>query len=137
VAERRARPGDDLTSALLTAELDGERLTDQNVMAFLFLMIIAGNETTTKLVGNAAYWLWRNPEQRALLRAQPELIPRWVEETLRYDNSTQMLARTLTADVTLHGQTMRAGDKVLLLVGAANRDERAFPTGPIRSVARP
>jgi hypothetical protein len=126
VAERRRLPGDDLTSALLVAELDGERLTDQNVMAFLFLMIIAGNETTTKLVGNALYWLWRNPEQRALLRANLDLVPRWVEETLRYDNSTQMLARTLTADVTLHGRTMHAGEKVLLLVGAANRDERVF-----------
>ena len=55
------------------------------------------------------------------------MIPRWVEETLRYDNSSQALARTLTTDVTLHGKTMRAGDKVLLLVGAANRDERVFP----------
>jgi cytochrome P450 len=127
VAERRAEPGDDLTSALLAAELDGERLTDREVMAFLFLMIIAGNETTTKLLGNAVYWLWRNPDQRALVRAQPDLVPRWVEETLRYDNSTQALARTLTTDVALHGKTMRAGDKVLLLVGAANRDERAFP----------
>jgi cytochrome P450 len=127
VAGRRTQPGDDLTSALLAAELDGERLTDQNVMAFLFLMIIAGNETTTKLVGNAVYWLWRNPEQRALLREQPDLIPRWVEETLRYDNSSQALARTLTADATLHGKTMRAGEKVLLLIGAANRDERVFP----------
>jgi cytochrome P450 len=127
VAERRRRPGDDLTSALLVAELDGERLTDQNVMAFLFLMIIAGNETTTKLLGNAAYWIARNPDQRALVRANLDLVPRWVDETLRYDNSTQALARTLTADTTLHGKTMRAGDKVLLLVGAANRDERVFP----------
>ena len=127
VAARRRRPGEDLTSALCGAELDGERLTDQHVMAFLFLMIIAGNETTTKLLGNALYWLARNPEQRALVRARPDLVPRWVEETLRYDNSTQMLARTLTADTALHGRTMRAGDKVLLLVGAANRDERVFP----------
>ena len=127
VAERRRRPGEDLTSALLAAELDGERLSDREAMAFLFLMIIAGNETTTKLVGNAAYWAWRNPDQRALVRRSADMIPRWVEETLRYDNSSQALARTLTTDVTLHGKTMRAGDKVLLLVGAANRDERVFP----------
>jgi cytochrome P450 len=127
VAERRRRPGEDLTSALLAAELDGERLSDREVMAFLFLMIIAGNETTTKLLGNAAYWAWRNPDQRALVRRSPDMIPRWVEETLRYDNSSQALARTLTTDVTLHGKTLRAGDKVLLLVGAANRDERVFP----------
>jgi cytochrome P450 len=127
VAERRRQPSEDLTSALLAAELDGERLSDREVMAFLFLMIIAGNETTTKLLGNAAYWIWRNPDQRALLRGAPDLIPRWVEETLRYDNSSQALARTLTVDVSLHGKTMRAGDKVLLLVGAGNRDERVFP----------
>jgi hypothetical protein len=96
-------------------------------MAFLFLMIIAGNETTTKLLGNAVYWLARHPDQRALVRAHFDLVPRWVDETLRYDNSSQMLARTLTADTTLHGKTMRAGEKVLLLIGAANRDERAFP----------
>jgi len=127
VAQCRTQPGHDLTSALLAAELDGERLTDRDVMAFLFLMIIAGNETTTKLLGNAVYWLWRNPDQRALVREQPDLVARWVEETLRYDNSSQALARTLTTDVALHGTTMRAGDKVLLLVGAANRDERVFP----------
>jgi hypothetical protein len=127
VAERRRRPGADLTSALAAAELDGERLSDRDIMAFLFLMVIAGNETTTKLLGNALYWLWRNPAERALVRADPGLVPRWVEETLRYDSSTQALARTLTTDTTLHGATMRAGDKVLLLLGAANRDERVFP----------
>jgi hypothetical protein len=127
VAERRRRPGEDLTSALAEAELDGERLSDRDIKAFLFLMVIAGNETTTKLLGNALYWLWRNPPERALVRADPALVPRWVEETLRYDSSTQALARTLTVDTTLHGQTMRAGDKVLLLLGAANRDERVFP----------
>lgn len=127
VAARRRQPGDDLTSALIAAELDGERLSDREVMAFLFLMIIAGNETTTKLLGNALYWIWRNPDQRRLLREGPDMIPRWVEETLRYDNSSQALARTLTTDVELHGRTLRAGDKVLLLIGAANRDERVFP----------
>jgi cytochrome P450 len=127
VADRRRQPGDDLTSGLLAVELDGERLSDREVMAFLFLMIIAGNETTTKLLGNAAYWAWKNPDQRTLLRGAPDMIPRWVEETLRYDNSSQALARTLTADVTLHGKTLRAGDKALLLVGAGNRDERVFP----------
>ncbi|HWP66520.1 MAG TPA: cytochrome P450 [Candidatus Limnocylindria bacterium] len=127
VAARRRQPGDDLTSALIAAELDGERLSDREVMAFLFLMIIAGNETTTKLLGNALYWIWRNPDQRRLLREGPAMIPRWVEETLRYDNSSQALARTLTTDVELHGRTLRAGDKVLLLIGAANRDERVFP----------
>ncbi len=126
VAERRLRPRDDLTGALLAADIDGDRLSDYEVLGFLFLMIIAGNETTTKLLGNALYWLWRNPEQRRLVQADPRLIPRWVEETLRYDGSTQALARTVTTDIELHGQRLRADDRVVLLIGSANRDERVF-----------
>ena len=126
VADRRKQPCDDLSAALLTAEVEGDRLDDSEVVGFLFLMIIAGNETTAKLLGNALYWLWRNPEQRRSIDADPKLIPRWVEETLRYDGSTQALARTLTADVELHGERLRAGDRVVLLVGSGNRDERVF-----------
>jgi cytochrome P450 len=127
VADHRAHPRDDLTAALLAAEIDGDRLDDVEILGFLFLMIIAGNETTTKLLGNAVYWLARNPDQRRLVAADPALIPRWVEETLRYDGSTQALARTVVGDVELHGRTMRDGDRVVLLVGSGNRDERAFP----------
>jgi hypothetical protein len=127
VADHRARPHDDLTAALLAAEIDGDRLEDAEVLGFLFLMIIAGNETTTKLLGNALYWLWRNAEQRRLVAADPTLIPRWVEETLRYDGSTQALARTVVGDQDLHGVRLRDGDRVVLLVGSANRDERVFP----------
>jgi hypothetical protein len=127
VADRRQQPRDDLTGALLAAEIDGDRLTDYEVLGFLFLMIIAGNETTTKLLGNALYWLWRNPDQRRLVQDDPTLVPRWVEETLRYDGSTQALARTVATDVELHGHTLRANDRVVLLIGSANRDERVFP----------
>lgn len=126
LGERKRQRGNDLVSALLDTDIDGERLEDKEIIAFLFLMVIAGNETTTKLLGNAVYWLWRNPDQRAVLRQQPQLVPQWVEETLRYDNSTQMLARTLTRDTTLHGRQLHAGDRLLLLLGAANRDERVF-----------
>jgi hypothetical protein len=126
VGERRRKSGTDLASALLEADIDGQRLADIEVMSFLFLMIIAGNETTTKLLGNALYWLWRNPTQRELVRADPRLIPPWIEETLRYDGSTQMLARAVRGEVTLHGHTLREDDRVLVLLGAANRDERAF-----------
>jgi len=127
IAARRRSPRDDLTSALLAAEIDGDRLSDREIIGFLFLMIVAGNETTTKLLGNAVYWLSRNPDQRQKLRRDPTLIPLWVEETLRYDNSTQALARLVARDVELHGEKLRAGDKLVLLVGSANRDERAFP----------
>jgi len=136
VAERRLRPGDDLASALCAAELDGERLADKDVMAFLYLMIIAGNETTTKLLANALYWLQQNPAARAEVRADPALVPAWVEETLRYDNSTQLMARTAAREAEIHGQTIRAGDKVLLLIGSANRDERVFPDPDVYDLHR-
>ena len=126
VAERRRRPTHDLTSALLAAELDGERLSDDDLIAFLFLMVVAGNETTTKLLGHAWYWAWRNPGERAKAFADPGRIPDWVEETLRYDTSSQFIVRTATEDVALHGGVIPAGGRVLLLLGSANRDPRAF-----------
>ncbi|WP_067819580.1 cytochrome P450 [Actinomadura kijaniata] len=126
VAERRRRRRDDLTSALLDAEIDGDRLTDEEVIAFLFLMVVAGNETTTKLLANALYWGWRNPGQAAKPFADPARVDDWIEETLRYDTSSQMLARTVTRDLTLHDRRVAAGDRMLLLVGSANRDPRAF-----------
>ncbi|GAG42753.1 unnamed protein product, partial [marine sediment metagenome] len=74
----------------------------------------------------SVYWLAKNPEERERVARDPGLIPRWIEETLRYDNSTQLLARTVGYDLELHGSKLREGDKVLLLVGSANRDERVF-----------
>jgi cytochrome P450 len=127
VAERRRRPGDDLTSALIAAELDGRRLSDDDLIAFLFLMVVAGNETTTKLLGHAWYWAWRNPGERAKAFSDPARIPDWVEETLRYDTSSQFIVRTATEDIPLHGGVVPAGDRVLLMLGSANRDPRAFP----------
>jgi len=126
LVRRRARPGDDLVSALLDTEVDGERLSDAEIIGFCFLLVIAGNETTTKMLGNAMTLLDRHPDQRAWLVANPAGIAGAVEEVVRYDNSTQMLARVLTRDVTLHDVTMPAGKKVLLLIGSANRDERAI-----------
>ena len=126
MADWRRRPGEDLASALCAAELDGERLSDKDVIAFLYLMIIAGNETTTKLFANALYWWQRNPGARAEVTADPTLIPAWIEETLRYDNSTQLMARTETRGVELHGEKIRAGEKVTFWEMSANRDERVF-----------
>jgi len=127
VEERKRQPGDSLVDALIAAEVDGERLTDQNVMSFLFLMIIAGNETTTKLLANALYWISLNPDARRAVEADRSLIPQWVEETLRFDNSSQILGRVTTCDVSIRGTTIPKGDRVLLLVGAANRDPEVFP----------
>lgn len=127
IAARRRKPGEDLASALLRVEVDGERLSDSEILAFCYLMIIAGNETTTKLLANCLYWLGRNPAERAKVSGHPERIGDWIEETLRYDNSTQLMSRTLTCDVEMHGEKLREGDRLLLLIGSANRDEAVFP----------
>jgi len=138
VQQRRANPTDDLTSALVQAELDGDRLSDDEINAFLCLMVVAGNETTTKLLGNALFHLSAHPDQRAdVLAGGADLVQPWVEETLRFDNSTQMLARYVTTDVELHGRTMPAGSKLLLLIGAANRDDRVFAEPGRYNVHRP
>ncbi|HUY66448.1 MAG TPA: cytochrome P450 [Acidimicrobiales bacterium] len=127
VDQRRADPRDDLTSELLEAELDGDKLTDEEVIAFLFLMVVAGNETTTKLLGNAWLWGWHNPDQRAKPLSDPTRVTDWVEETLRYDTSSQMLLRVTRVPMRLHGVDIPEGERVLLLVGSANRDEDVFP----------
>jgi cytochrome P450 len=127
VRTRRRRPADDLTSALLSADLGGDRLVDDEIISFLFLMVVAGNETTTKLLANAWYWGWRFPDERAKVFADPGRIPDWVDETLRFDTSSQMLLRVTTGDVELHGHVLPDGERVLLLVGSANRDPRCFP----------
>lgn len=126
LAERRRRPADDLTSALLAAQVEGDRLADHEIIAFLFLMVVAGNETTTKLLGNALFHLDAHPDQRSQVLADPALVEPWIEETLRFDTSSQMLARHLLADVELHGRTAPAGSRLLLVLGSANRDERVF-----------
>ncbi|MGX1808779.1 cytochrome P450 [Nocardia sp. NPDC055321] len=126
LALRRKRRTEDLTSVLLDVEADGDKLTDDEIIGFMFLMVVAGNETTTKLLGNALYWAGRNPEQYAKAAAQPELVGDWVEETLRYDASSQILARTAAVDLEYYGRTVPQGSKVLLLIGAANRDASAF-----------
>jgi len=126
VAERRKKPTDDLTSALLEAEIDGDRLNDDEIIGFMFLMVIAGNETTTKLLANAAFWGHRNPDQLGPVYDDAARIPLWVEETLRYDTSSQILARTVAGDLELYDTTIPDGDVVLLLPGSAHRDERVF-----------
>jgi cytochrome P450 len=126
IAERRKTPAEDLTSALLEAQIGGDRLTDEEILGFMFLMVIAGNETTTKLLANAAFWGHKNPEQLIPVYADLSLVPRWVEETLRYDTSSQILARTVSGEFDLYDTTIPEGDVLLLLPGSAHRDERVF-----------
>jgi cytochrome P450 len=127
IEQRRQRPGEDLVSALVQAEVDGEKLSDAELLGFCLLLLIAGHETTTNLLGNATAQLASHPEQRALLADDERLLPNAVEELLRYDSPVQGLSRTLTRDIVMHGQSMLANQTVLLLFGSANRDEQAFP----------
>ncbi|MFD1814225.1 cytochrome P450 [Rhodococcus gannanensis] len=126
IEQRRKSRTDDLTSALLDAEIDGDKLSDQEILGFMFLMVVAGNETTTKLLGNALYWGGHNPGQVAQVLDDPERVSEWVEETLRYDTSSQIVARTTAVDIEYHGVTVPAGEKMLLLIGSANRDDDMF-----------
>ncbi|MGW0580074.1 cytochrome P450 family protein [Streptomyces sp. NPDC002920] len=122
VERRRAAPGDDLISALVTAQARGDRLTDHELLSTCFMLITAGDETTTNLIGNGLLALLRHPDQLALLRAEPALIRAAVDETVRYDSPTQAILRVTAADVTLGGRTIPAGDLVHLLLASAGRD---------------
>jgi len=129
--ERRRRPREDMMTALLDAEVPGpggtpERLSQGEIRGFIQLLATAGNETVTKLLATALYWLWRNPEQRQILVRDPGCIPSAVEETLRYDPPSQYQGRTLTRDVELHGVSMPKGARVLIINGASGRDARRF-----------
>jgi len=137
LAERREERRDDLMSALLDADLDGRRLTEEELLGFCFVLIVAGNDTTMNLIANGAVALAQHPDQRRLLAEDPSRIPAAVEEMLRYESPAQALPRRATRQVTLHGVTIPADAEVMLVWGAANRDEREFE-GPERfDIARP
>jgi cytochrome P450 len=136
IQAKRKQPGDDLTSALLEAELDGRRLTDVEILGFCFLLISGGNETTEKLIANSVHQLARHPDQRRTLLDDPSRIPATVEESLRFSSPTQYMVRTTTRDVSLHGRTIPEGEKVVLLIGAANHDERQFDAPERFDIAR-
>ena len=119
-------PDEGLISDLLALEVDGRALTEKEMLGFCLLFAFAGFETTAKMVANAVELLSLHPDQRAALVADPSLIPSAVEEVIRFNTSTQYMHRTLTRDVEMHGQRMREGDSVLLLIGAANQDEREY-----------
>jgi len=125
--DRRSTTGDEgLISDLIVLEVDGRALTEAELLGFCVLLVIAGHETTTKMVSNGIEILSRHPDQRDELVADPDLMPGAVEEVLRFHNSTQYMHRTLTRDHEMHGGQMSEGDSVLLLIGAANHDEREF-----------
>jgi cytochrome P450 len=121
-AQRRSQPADDLLSALVAAEESGDRLSPMELRGTLALLLAAGNETTTNLIGNGLLALLRHPEQLAALRADPALIDRAVEELLRWDSPVQFTARIPTTDIDFEGRRFAKGEAVVLALGSANRD---------------
>jgi len=136
VAERRTRPRDDLLSGLVAAELEGSRLSFDEMLQMLVLLLVAGNETTTNLIGNAAVELMQHPDQLARLRAQPELMPTAIDEVLRFSSPVQVDARHSRCRAEVAGQTIEADTNVLLLLGSANRDETVFHDADTFDVGR-
>jgi cytochrome P450 len=130
---RRKNPGDDLTTQLVQAEEDGNKLSNEEMTANIILLFGAGHETTVNLIGNGLLALHRNPDQLALLKAHPELISNAIEEFLRYDSSVQLTGRVALEDIEdLGGKKIPKGERVLCLLGSANRDPAAYPDRPDR-----
>jgi cytochrome P450 len=126
LARRRRAPGDDLLSALVAVEADGDRISAQEVVDLAMLLLIAGHETTVNLIGNGLLALLRNPDQLARLRRAPELVPAAVDELLRFDGPVQLSQRVAVGDLDLCGRRVRGGDEIMLVLGAANRDPAVF-----------
>jgi cytochrome P450 family 142 subfamily A polypeptide 1 len=127
VAERRAKPQQsDLMSILVHAEIDGEKLEDEALLQESLLILVGGDETTRHVISGGMYQLMKNPDQRQILIDDPSKIPTAVEEMLRWVTPIQNMARTATADIEVEGQRIEKGQKLLLLYGAANRDDRVF-----------
>jgi len=128
---RRKNPGDDLTTQLLQAEEDGNKLSHEELYANIILLFGAGHETTVNLIGNGLLALFRNPDQLALLKANPSLITNAIEEFLRYDSSVQMSGRVTLEDIEdLGGKKIPKGESVLCLLGSANHDPAVYPDRP-------
>ncbi|WP_336323502.1 cytochrome P450 [Streptomyces lavendofoliae] len=126
IAERRARPGEDLISALIAAHDEGDRLTGQELVSTCVLLLNAGHEATVNSTVGAWWTLFRHPEQLAALRADPGLVPTAVEELLRYDTPLQLFERWVLDDIEIGGTTVPRGSEIALLFGSANRDADVF-----------
>jgi cytochrome P450 len=127
IQRRRARPADDLTSDLVAAEMDGERLDDEEIVGFIGLLMIAGHITTTALLGNAIIALDEHPDAAAALRADPTLLPAAIEEVLRFRSPFPRLARRTATEVRIEEHALAADQIIILWVASANRDGAQFP----------
>lgn len=136
IDDRRRRPGGDLLTGLVAASDAGDRLTEDEVVATAVLLLNAGHEATVNALGNGVLALLRTPGSLERLRAQPALLSGAVDEMIRYDTPLSMFQRTAFADVEVAGRTVRAGERVGLLLGSANRDETAFAAADAFDVGR-
>ena len=136
---RRRNPGNDLTTQLIQAEEAGDKLTNEEMTANIILLFGAGHETTVNLIGNGLLALYRNPDQLALLKADPSLMTNAIEEFLRYDSSVQMTGRVALEDIEdIGGKRIPKGESVLCLLGSANHDPAVYPDRPDRlDISRP
>jgi cytochrome P450 len=125
--ERRAHPQDDLVSALLQAEVDGEHLSSKELMGFCVLLLVAGNETTTNLIGNTILCLDEHPAELERLRAKRDLLPGALEEVLRYYSPLKLAPRWAVTETTIGDQRIAAGQLLFAWIASANRDEAQFP----------
>jgi cytochrome P450 len=137
IKERRRAPREDLLSALVSAEEQGDLLSEDELLATCVLLLVAGNETTTNLIGTGMLALMQNPDQLALLQNDPGLIGPAVEEMLRYDGPAQMTSRIATERLTLRGQQIEEGQVLLCILGAANHDPEQFPEPDRFDITRP
>jgi len=136
IREQRARPVDGLVSSLLAAEIDGDRLTEEEIVASLIVTMVGGQETTTNLIGNGILSLLRNPEVMEELRNDLSLIPPAVEELLRYESPSQHTARLAPYDIEIGGKKIQKKQAVIAVMGAANRDPERFPDPDRLDIAR-
>ena len=134
--ERRRAPREDLLSALVAVEAEGDRLTEDELIAMCILLLVAGHETTVNLIGNGTLALLRNPEQFARLHEDPSLIKSTVEELLRYDSPVQLTARWVMEDMEFNGHQMKKGQQLATLFGSANRDPERFTDPDQLDIAR-
>ncbi|MDQ2903650.1 MAG: cytochrome P450 [Chloroflexota bacterium] len=136
IREQRAHPRDGLIHAYLTAEIDGDRFTEEEVIANTIVTMVGGQETTTNLIGNGILTLLRHPDQLERLKADLSLIPPAVEELLRYESPSQHTARLAPEDTVLGGQPIKKRQAVIVVMGAANRDPERFPDPDRLDIAR-
>jgi cytochrome P450 len=136
LSERQESPKDDLLTRLGQAEIDGERLTLDEIVGFFQLLLLAGSETTTNLLNSAVLCFVEHPDQLARLYAEPRLLPSAIEEVLRFRSPLQWMYRITTRAVEIHGQTIEAGKMVLAVIGSANRDGKQFAIPQRFDIAR-